>query len=485
MHSVIIGNGIIGLTIAYRLLTKSSDGDLITIVAPKARQGSASAAAGAMLNSFAEIEAGSLSSELDLYRFEMSHLATQMWPSFEKELIEYAGDALPYGCRNCRGFALEGGCAQEGTYVVNNTAADDLDDENFDAILNALKDFNEPYSLVQPRDIPGYRPAQRSRATRAALIHKEGWYNPRLFIEKLDAILSRSPRVRFVDDKVQRLHMSSGKISRIEVDKGVSLEGDHFILAVGASLTELLERSSLETSIQRIFYGVGVSLEVRMAEGHMQPKCIRTPNRGLACGIYSVPYFWDPFEKRKHILLGASNFISERPLQFGRASSIESILKAGMDQVHEDFYKSELVRVNVGWRPVSSDTYPLIGKTDIQNLYIISGTKRDGFHLSPLLSKIIVSQIFGEAQDPRLELFAPNRKIIRSLTREEAITKSLRHMMSAAFQHEYNPSRGRMSTTLIQAYRNDLERIHDQVGAYDWGIPPELIDMYRYGHIAI
>ena len=30
----------------------------------------------------------------------------------------------------------------------------------------------------------------------------------------------------------------------------------------------------------------------------------------------------------------------------------------------------------------------------------------------------------------------------------------------------------------------DLERLHDKVGAHDWGIPPEMLDMYRYGHAA-
>ena len=32
-------------------------------------------------------------------------------------------------------------------------------------------------------------------------------------------------------------------------------------------------------------------------------------------------------------------------------------------------------------------------------------------------------------------------------------------------------------------YRSEIERLHDKVGADDWGIPPEMIDMYRYGHI--
>ena len=95
MHTVILGNGIVALSIAFRLAKRLGSGDRITIVGRSHRHGSATLAAAAMLNSFAEIEADSLESELDLYRFELSHLATRMWPDFEKELIQAAGAHLP------------------------------------------------------------------------------------------------------------------------------------------------------------------------------------------------------------------------------------------------------------------------------------------------------------------------------------------------------------------------------------------------------
>jgi hypothetical protein len=31
-------------------------------------------------------------------------------------------------------------------------------------------------------------------------------------------------------------------------------------------------------------------------------------------------------------------------------------------------------------------------------------------------------------------------------------------------------------------FKDGLERLHDHIGAFDWGIPPEMLDMYRYGH---
>lgn len=480
MHTVILGNGILALTIAFRLARRCGANDRITIVGRAARPGSATLAAAAMLNSFAEIETGALDSELDLYRFELSHLATRMWPKFEQEIIESTGDALPRGCAKCQGCS-GGGCFASGTYVVNNTAADDLDDENFDAIADALKEFNEPFEFVAPRDIPNYMPEQRHRATRALLIHNEGWFNPRLMVEKLDAALNRFPQVRFIDSEVESLRRSGQRVDGVALTDGQTLFADKYVLATGATVTDILARSNLDIDVQRIFYGVGVSVEIRSPD-FPHTRCIRTPNRGLACGLYSVPYFLEPDQANDHVLIGASNFISPVPYAHGRLTSVESLMRGAMEQINTNFYRADLVRVNVGWRPTSQDTYPVLGKTSIDNLIIATGTKRDGFHMAPVIAEKIVALLFGESVEKNFDWFAPERKPIRFMTREEAIAKAVRHQMSASYQHGFTPSLNRMPEQMMQMHRDTLERLHDQVGAHDWGIPPEMLDMYRYGH---
>jgi glycine oxidase len=480
MHTVILGNGIIALSIAFRLIQRATAHDKITIVGKRERAGSATLAAAAMLNSFAEIEAGALDSDLEMYRFELSHLATRMWPKFEKELILASGADRPLGCRKCEGFP-GGGCVGCGTYVVNNTAADNLDDENYDAIVKALQDFDEPFQHVSPQDIPNYMPTQRYRATRALYIPNEGWYNPRLMLEKIDMILERHPQVEFVEQMVDQLNKSGNQIQNALLFDRRTIEGDKFVLATGASVSDILARSKLGINVQRVFYGVGVSVEIKSPD-YPHTKCIRTPNRGLACGIYSVPYFLGPDVPNDHILIGASNFISPTPYMYGRITSVEHLMKSAMEQINSNFYRADLVRVNVGWRPTSQDTHPLLGKTSIGNLVIASGTKRDGFHMSPLISQIMTSLLYDEPIDERFNYFAPERRPINQLSREQAIEKAVRHQMSAAYQHGFSPSFSRMPDQLKQMYRDDLERLHDKIGAVDWGIPPEMLDMYRYGH---
>ena len=479
MHTVLVGNGILALTTAFRLAKRLGPTDQVTIIGRSSRPGSATLAAAAMLNSFAEIDAGGLESEAEFYRFELSHLATRMWPKFILDIIQVAGSRLPPGCAKCEGPC--GGCFDRGTYVVNNTAADDLDDENFDAIVAALEKFDEPYEHVSPRDIPNYQPAQPTRATRAILLPNEGWLNPRLTIDALEAALSVWPQVRIVDSSVERLVQENGLIQSVLLDNGMRIEGDKFVLANGACAGDLLRQSGLDLAMQRLFYGVGISLEIKSID-HPHKKCIRTPNRGLACGIYSVPFFVSHDQPHNHLVIGASNHIMDKPSALPRLASVESLSRAAMEQINAGFYCAELVRVNVGWRPTSQDTFPLVGPTSIPNLIIATGTKRDGFHLSPLLSGYLAAMVHGEDVDPRFAVFAPERKLLHELTREQAISKAVRHQISAAYQHGFSPSKSRMPQQLAELYRTELERLHDHVGAHDWGIPPEMIEPYRAGH---
>lgn len=455
MKSVIIGNGILGLAIALRMAERAGAKDQIVVIGKATREGSATLAAAAMLNSFAEVETGSLATPMDKYRFDLSTRAGKAWSKFAKQM-------------GAKSLGL-------GTYVVNNSAADDLDDENFDAILAALKSYKEPHELVNPRDIPNYHPEQRYRATRALYVPGEGYMNPREAMTALEIALRCYKQVQFVDASATKLVKKGAKIISVTLEGGKSVAGDEFVLATGATVSNILDASKLGINMQRIFYGVGVSLEISSPE-HRHKKCIRTPNRGLACGVYSVPYGGD------RILIGATNFITTEPRAHGRLMSVENISRSAMEQINTHFYRADLVRVNVGWRPTSQDTYPLLGRSSIKNLAIATGTKRDGFHLAPVISQLLVEQLRGGKVEKGWEQFAPERKPIRALTRKQAVEKAVRHQISAAYQHNYTPAQGRMAEAVAEQFRAQVEAIHDQVGAKDWGIPPEMLDMYRYGH---
>src|SRR5215471_8748892 len=132
---IIAGNGVLALSTAL-CLAKESPELKIAVVGPAAKPGSASLAAGAMLASFAEIEKGALEGLYPRAKFEMSRAAARMWPEWIDSVNAAAGKKL---------VALN-----LGTYLIHNARADELDDENYGAVIDELRRYQEPHAEVDP-----------------------------------------------------------------------------------------------------------------------------------------------------------------------------------------------------------------------------------------------------------------------------------------------------------------------------------------------
>lgn len=457
MKVVIVGNGILALMTAYRLVRRDRAARVV-VIGPKAREGCATLAAAAMFNSFCEVDANTFSNKFETEKFLFNKSATKKWPSLIKSLETES--KIKQEC----GF---------GTYLINNHAADDLEDRNFEAIVSALRRFKEPFADVEPRKIPHYKPSSAGRAARALFIPGEGWINPRTLIAALEKVLMDCRRAEFLDDRCLSLRASGGKIAGALLESGGAVSGDRTLLAPGAVFSKIVDKSNLGLKMPKIFYGVGASLLLKTDENTLG-NCVRTPNRGLACGVYAAP------RGPRHTLIGASNFITGRPENFARIGSAYALLGAAMNQINSDYYRSQLVAVNVGWRPTSEDTLPLIGGTSIRDLFVATGTKRDGLHCSPVISEYLADLILEGASRQKLDLFKPERKPVRIYTRKEAVALGVRSAINAHYQHGFQPSHNRIVEDLEAAYQADLEKLHDAAGAADWGIPPEMIGLYRW-----
>jgi glycine oxidase len=460
MQVVVVGNGILGLTVTREILRKDSSVRVV-LVGPETRPGCASVAAAAMFNSFCEVDAETTGNQFERAKFLFNKSATPLWPAQLKELSEESGRELNYGF---------------GTYLVNNHHSDALEDENFDAVVAMLNEFAEPFEHIQPSEIPNYAPIPSARAARAIYIPSEGWVNPLQLLACLEDILLRSGRVTFVNQACHSLRISEGRVESVILANQEIVQGDTFVLCPGAVFSEIIARSEITLNIPRIFYGVGCSILLRTDENTLS-HCVRTPNRGLACGVYAAP------QAHGYTVVGASNFISPVAEEHVRLTSIHTLITAAIEQINARYYRAQLVRVNVGWRPTSADTLPLIGKTSIQGLVVATGTKRDGLHCSPVISDHVSDLVLGRTPKLDLSLFRPERPLTRVLTRDAAINTAVRHSINAAYQHGFKAAQGRMVEDLERLYKTESTELHDQVGARDWGIPPEMINMYKNGHI--
>ena len=74
------------MSCAYKVLRADKDIEVI-IIGKKSRIGAGSLAAGAMLNSYAELDEDSLKNEIDLFRFELSRNASEKWPIFFERVL--------------------------------------------------------------------------------------------------------------------------------------------------------------------------------------------------------------------------------------------------------------------------------------------------------------------------------------------------------------------------------------------------------------
>mgnify|MGYP005987461599 CR=1 FL=1 len=459
---VFIGNGILSLMTALRVVQRG-DNNRITVIGPSDREGCASVAAPAMLNSYAELTRGSLDTEIDREKFKISRLSGKKWRNIFDDLDEYeVAKAKP----------------AFGTYILNNATTDSFDDDNFDAIIDYLNEFNEDYEVINPTTIPGYSPSSRARAIRALYMKNEGFVNSEEVLDYLVDYLKNNG-VDFINEKVEKLNRKESNIISVTLENGAIVNGDIFQLSPGANFSKIMDNSDLNLNLQRVLYGSGVAVELKPRSKTLK-NCVRTPNRGMACGVYSAP------RTSETVFVGASNLIADYGLEYGMTTSIESLLKAAMEQINTSFYNAGFVGTKVGWRPTSQDTYPMIGSTNISNLIIATGTKRDGFHMSPIISEYLVSLMYGENYEysSLFSYFKPEREIIRNISREKAIQDIVDHQISAMYQHDFVPPKSNMMEGYKEILRKEAIDLHNQFGAYDWGIPPELYAVYKGGYLA-
>lgn len=455
INVVIIGNGILGLAVASGLL-KRDPKISVRIVGRRTRPGSASMAAAAMLNSFAELEPGALDEPRDRAKFDASQAAARMWPAFAAE------NAIPAPFLRL------------GTVVVNNTATDDLDDQNFAAIQKYLADFKEPHERIDPKSVRGYQPEARVRATQALYIPREGWVHPDGALEALQTHLA-GRGVRFDDDAVLRLVPGKQGVDHAVLSGGGKLDADLFIVANGSYAQTLCAESGIAPGLMPIVHGVGYT--IALASKSVQTEhVIRTPNRGLACGIYHVPY------NPGSVVVGASNYVTTAPDPNPRIVSIHNLIGGAIDQINTDHARSTLLKINVGYRPTSIDAYPVAGWLN-DNTYILSGTKRDGYHLSPYYAEKCSAAILKtEAGDAYLGLCDPYRKPYAFGTVDACARKYARHKLSALSQHGYGMGHTSSSKDLLAHYQGIVSECLGKHGIAS-GIATELIEPLLGGHL--
>ncbi len=457
---LIAGNGILGLSVAYALALENPFLK-IGIVGPANRKGSATLAAGAMLNCFAEVHKLSFKSKYSTDKFLIAREALKLWPSWVAQI-------------NTQVSPLEKISINPGTFVILNSKAGKREDENYNTILQTAKRYQEVYEEVEPRDIPGFKPIDDSRPLKAVYLPNEGSVNPHQLLTALEKAASLLANVNFIDDIVTDVLIDNNKVTGLKTAVNGILHASQVLLATGAYTQKLIEKiPALKNRIPKVFSSAGTSLILKMKD-HQFQHVVRTPLRTGACGVHIMPCH----QKVDKLYLGASSSIRVMPKIKAKTRDLYFLIENSIEQFNHQLRDAEIVRYRVGNRPVTFDTFPLIGKTSIASLWVLTGTYRDGLHDSPLLAASIAQEMLGRPPLIAHE-FQPERFPIELMTKEETINELVDQYISAGYEHAMRLPKICWMQDVHTMVRSLVVSMYDEL-EIDMGLAPDIFIMLHY-----
>ncbi len=376
MDAIVIGGGIIGLSIA-RELHKTGMRKIGVIEKGKLGREASWAAAG-MLAPNAEAEKAD-----DFHRFCCA--SNEIYPEFVNGLAEETGVAIDH--RKC------------GTIEIALTESNAADLSEKFAVQTGLG-FNAEWLNLQGID------RLEPKVTKAAIagIHypEDGYVDNRNLLEALTHY-ARINGIEIIENcAVESVTIQDEKIVDVTAD-GRTYEADITILATGAW-----------SSLIKIG-GRPLPWNVKPIKGQMigfADASLALRKVIIAPGAYLTP------RSEGRILVGAT----VEDVGFDREmteTAIEGLSKAAK-RVLPVLDRHEISETWCGFRPFTADTLPIIGEIDgYEGLFVATAHYRNGILLAPLTAKIVAESIVKGTESPYFRSFGPSRflKTTRAGTR--------------------------------------------------------------------
>lgn len=460
----VVGNGILGLTIA-RALAKAAPDMRIALIGPGGRPGSATMAAGAMIALWGEVEVNQFRHKDLAERFSIPERGFNLWQQFADELAEESGVAIP---------------VQWGTYILNSAAGTELEDRSFDYMIECLKRRGIEVELLRAHQLDFIDPRSHLRPLRIAKI-PDGLVDPRQVVAALDQVLDKADRITRFDNKAVKLQTGSGS-HVVGLDDGTSVEAGRVLLANGAFAQDLVDQvPELARSVPRLIYNAGTGIDATfrgfLREQNFVPaplvalrNVVRSLDRGGACGIHIVPHGDGRF------YIGASSGSMLEPFEGATLHGLHAMLGSAEQEVHSAFFKAIVQPRSTGFRPLSADAFPLLGESAVPGIWFANGTKRDGFTSSPFLSREIANaMVNGQSELP--ERFRPSRKLISYRNRAEAIELAYLGWLAGDYAHGLALP-GHRYAAWHNNHRAGIEAMYDRRGIKEFGVHPEILYFY-------
>ena len=407
--AIVVGGGVIGKGIAMAIAGEGWH--TVCIDAEGKGTGIASTAAGAMLGVYGEVTAEK-DGPVDDAEFELRRNSSSIYQDWVDGIEALAGRVVRRGM---------------GTFIIANSAGG-LDHANLDAIKALAARYGDPLENVEPRDIAGLQPNRQFSSTGAVFIPGEGYVHSVDLMEAITVAVQNQEHGEVLNDTVTSVRIESNRVVGVITEQHGAIAADVVVLAAGIGIPKIVEESlGLAEVVPFMVGGKGVSLiiESKMQLEHV----IRTPNRDFACGTHLVP------RGGALTYVGATNRIGDTPgAENGvSAGEVHSLLASAIEEVNTDIRTASVISQTFGSRPVTFDRYPVIGGTEIDGLFMATGTYRNGVLMAPAISNYIKDAVCNKT-DAVPDYFGPRLRAANPVATgqdlDTAITQGVRDLVS-------------------------------------------------------
>ena len=357
---VVVGGGIIGAAVAWRLLER---GVAVTLVDPAPGTGATSTAAG-MLAPVTELHYG------EEALLALNTASAALYPEFVAQLQDETGEDVGY--------------APTGTVVAAWDGADLLALRDLLALQQRLGLSAQMLTAAELRDL---EPALAAGLPGGMLAADDHSVDPR----RLHAALLAAAEARGLSMRAARVLAVHEQPLSVTLDDGSVLSPAYVAVAGGAWSPSLV--ASLPVRPVK-----GQTLRLRTSEP-LLTRVVRGSVRGNA--VYLVP------RDDGEIVVGATSEeagFDVRP----RAGAVHDLLRDAQ-AVLPGVTETELVEVSTGLRPATPDNAPLIGMTDTHGVFAATGHYRNGILLAPITAAAVVAAIADGVVLPEVASFRPQR----------------------------------------------------------------------------
>ena len=365
MHGdvIVVGGGLMGCSVAYRLAKEGADVVLLERSVPGAE--ASSAAAG--------ILGPSVESFDDALALQLGRKSRELHAALAEELDEYFG--VDVGFRRCG---------------VLKVALDASELEELDRQAERLRVQGVRCQQWSAEELLREEPSIHPDALGALNMAEDAQVEPRKLLSAV-ALGAEREGVRFrTGSTVRSVEVSGGRVRGVELADG-TLEGDRVVVAAGSWTTQI----------------PGLPL---------QPDTIY-PVRGQMITTQTRP----PLFRR--VVFGAGGYVVTRP--DGRVLCGSTMERVGFSRGNTFGGLSDVIDkatriapslreavVESHWssfRPGTPDGLPLVGDTRVEGLFLASGHYRNGILLAPLTAELIADAFHGESDSREARALSPRR----------------------------------------------------------------------------